>query len=117
MKHNAAGKLVYLGRCDQQVKINGYRIETGEIESLLARHEAIRDISVIASDSTTQGAHLVCCFTTSPDNEKNIIPELRELAKQSLPVYMRPVHYRCLDIMPKTINGKVDKQNIRLLLE
>lgn len=117
VKHNAAGKLVYLGRCDQQVKINGYRIETGEIESLLARHEAIRDISVIASSSTTHGPHLVCCFTTFPDKDKNVIPELRELAKQSLPVYMRPVYYRWLDIMPKTINGKVDKQSLSLSLE
>ncbi|EHY4895188.1 amino acid adenylation domain-containing protein [Salmonella enterica] len=117
VKHNAAGKLVYLGRCDQQVKINGYRIETGEIESLLARHEAIRDISVIASDSTTHGPHLVCCFTTSSDNKKNVIPELRALAKQTLPIYMRPVHYRRLDIMPKTINGKIDKQSLRISLE
>ncbi|CDL82086.1 amino acid adenylation domain-containing protein [Xenorhabdus szentirmaii] len=119
VRHNAAGKLVYLGRCDQQVKINGYRIETGEIESILARHEAISDISVIASHSVTHGHHLVCCFTSPDklDKEKNVIEQLRELAKETLPVYMRPMRYRRLDIMPKTINGKIDKQNLRLSLE
>jgi acyl-coenzyme A synthetase/AMP-(fatty) acid ligase len=58
----------------------------------------------------------VCCFT-SPDNGENVIEQLRHLAKETLPVYMRPVRYRRFDIMPKTINGKIDKQNLRLSLE
>ena len=46
----ADGDLEYLGRSDHQVKIRGFRIETGEIEGVLARHDAVRACAVIARD-------------------------------------------------------------------
>ncbi|AUH01487.1 hypothetical protein CWC46_17740 [Prodigiosinella confusarubida] len=111
VQHNANNDLIYLGRSDQQVKIHGYRIEIGEIESVLAQMESINDISVIATHSELHGHHLVCFFTsTTPAAE--IIEKLKSMAKKLLPVYMRPALYRKIDIMPKTVNGKVDKKNI-----
>ncbi|MDE9454650.1 amino acid adenylation domain-containing protein [Xenorhabdus bovienii] len=116
VQHNTHGELVYLGRCDQQVKINGYRIETGEIESVLAQYEGIDDISVIASHSDIYGHQLICFFTSSTSPEETI-EKLKCLARDTLPIYMRPIRYRKLDIMPKTVNGKVDKRNIIKSLE
>ncbi|MEG4685135.1 amino acid adenylation domain-containing protein [Enterobacter cloacae] len=116
VQYNATGKLVYMGRCDQQVKINGYRIEIGEIESVLARHESIIDISVITSHSEILGNHLVCCFASS-DNKPEVIEQLQTLAKELLPFYMRPLRYRGFDAIPKTINGKIDKQHLKLSVE
>lgn len=116
VQDNFAGALFYMGRCDQQVKINGYRIEIGEIESVLARHESIIDISVITSHSEILGHHLVCCFASS-DNKTAVIEQLHKLAKESLPFYMRPVRYRGFDSIPKTINGKIDKQHLKLSVE
>ncbi|EGQ5297305.1 hypothetical protein I4B40_004581, partial [Enterobacter cloacae] len=100
----------------QQVKINGYRIEIGEIESVLARLESIIDISVITSHSETLGHHLVCCFASN-DNKADVIEQLHKLAKELLPFYMRPIRYRGFDAIPKTINGKIDKQHLKLSVE
>ncbi|HFZ0820703.1 TPA: amino acid adenylation domain-containing protein [Enterobacter cloacae] len=116
VQYNSTGKLVYMGRCDQQVKINGYRIEIGEIESVLARLESIIDISVITSHSETLGHHLVCCFASN-DNKADVIEQLHKLAKELLPFYMRPIRYRGFDAIPKTINGKIDKQHLKLSVE
>lgn len=116
VKHNHIGELIYLGRCDQQVKINGYRIEIGEIESVLAQQEDVIDISVIAAHSPMHGHHLICFYTTSVTSER-VTEQLRSLAKVALPVYMRPMRYRKIDIMPKTVNGKIDKKSIMHSME
>lgn len=118
VKHNHDGELIYLGRCDDQVKINGFRIETGEIESVLAKIEEIDEILVLASETETHGHHLICFFTTSVNiQEEEIKEKLKSLAKTSLPIYMRPLRYRRIDIMKKTINGKVDKKSILKSME
>ncbi|WP_338804346.1 amino acid adenylation domain-containing protein [Xenorhabdus griffiniae] len=116
VSYNKKGELVYCGRCDQQVKINGYRIEIGEIESVLARYEKINDISVIASYSEVSRDYLICFFTSST-SEKESIGALTNLAKENLPIYMRPLRYRKIETIPKTINGKIDKKLILNYLE
>ncbi|UGA50612.1 MULTISPECIES: amino acid adenylation domain-containing protein [Dickeya] len=113
VKHNHDGELLYLGRCDDQVKINGFRIETGEIESVLAQIDDIDDISVLAAKTEMHGHHLICFFTTSSKiAEGDVKEKLKSLARLALPVYMRPMLYRRVDVMPKTVNGKVDKKLI-----
>ncbi|PHM72173.1 AMP-binding protein [Xenorhabdus sp. KJ12.1] len=113
--NNEKGQLVYYGRCDQQVKINGYRIEIGEVESVLTSYDKVNEILVIPSNSEIVGEHLICIFTSSI-TEEYVIDNLKELAKKLLPVYMRPLNYRRIDIMPKTINGKIDKEVIMNLM-
>ncbi|PHM62787.1 amino acid adenylation domain-containing protein [Xenorhabdus ishibashii] len=116
VSYNERGELVYCGRRDQQVKINGYRIEIGEIESVLARYEKINDISVMASYSEVSSDYLICFFTSSAP-AKESIGALTNLAKENLPIYMRPLRYRKIETMPKTINGKIDKKLILNYLE
>ncbi|WP_407340022.1 amino acid adenylation domain-containing protein [Dickeya ananatis] len=113
VKHNPKGELIYLGRCDEQVKINGFRIETGEIESVLAQLEEIDDISVLAAKTDIHGHHLIGFFTSSSaQDEEEIKEKLKSQARLALPVYMRPLRYRRIDVMPKTVNGKIDKKLI-----
>ncbi|TDC90505.1 non-ribosomal peptide synthetase [Actinomadura sp. 7K507] len=93
------GRLEYLGRADQQVQLRGFRIEPGEIESVLARHDTVSDVAVIVRDE-----RLVAYVAgTGVDSS-----ELRRFAGKDLPDHMVPAVVVELDALPLTVNGKLD---------
>jgi amino acid adenylation domain-containing protein/thioester reductase-like protein len=98
------GAIEFLGRMDRQVKINGYRIEIGEIEQVLLRHEAIREAVVLVGGSGQ--THNLCAFYTA----ERAVPaaEASVFAGIGLPTYMIPHVWVQLDRMPLTTNGKID---------
>lgn len=95
------GSIEFLGRCDTQVKVRGYRVELGEIEAVLREHPAVR--SAIA---TQQGQQVVAYVV--PAGERVPIAALRDHAAQRLPDYMVPVSLGWLDHVPTNASGKVD---------
>lgn len=98
------GVLMYVGRNDDQVKLNGVRIELGEIESTLARHPGVREVAVVLHKQRPEGASLVAYVTGEVSG-----PELQSHARRSLPVAMVPSRVVLLDRMPRTPNGKLDR--------
>ncbi|MFI0348970.1 amino acid adenylation domain-containing protein [Actinomadura sp. 9N407] len=94
----ADGRLEYLGRSDQQVQLRGFRIEPGEIEAVLARHEAVSDVAVIVRDE-----RLIAYIVGKDD-------DLRAHAAQHLPGYMVPAAVVELGALPLTSNGKLDRK-------
>ncbi|TDC44700.1 amino acid adenylation domain-containing protein, partial [Actinomadura sp. KC345] len=94
------GTLEYLGRADQQVQLRGFRIEPGEIEAVLTRHEAVRDAAVIVRDD-----RLIAYVVGSGIDSS----ELRRFAGGSLPGHMVPAVVVELDALPLTVNGKLDR--------
>jgi amino acid adenylation domain-containing protein len=102
------GTIQFLGRLDQQVKIRGFRVETGEIESALCRHPAVRQAAVVVTDAALhkQLIAYVAIGTRSP------IPatELQALLRSTLPAYMIPAHFVCLDQLPLDANGKINRR-------
>lgn len=98
----------YIGRSDFQVKINGYRIELGEIQSKLLSYPSIKDcyITVLESDNSKK----LCAYYVSNQIIKPI--ELKHFLASSLPSYMIPQHFVALEVMPMTINGKIDKSSL-----
>jgi surfactin family lipopeptide synthetase A len=108
------GNLEFLGRCDQQVKIRGLRIELGEVESMLTQHPDVREAAVMIHSNGSREPQLAAYVTT---HEKNATSsgELRVFLKSRLPAYMVPAAFHVLNSFPHTPNGKVDRQ--RLLLE
>jgi amino acid adenylation domain-containing protein len=101
------GNLDFLGRRDDQVKLNGYRIELGEIEVALSRHPAVREVLVLARAVPPQPAELVAYLVCSQQVEPR---ELRSLLEQSLPRFMVPAHFVFLEAFPLTPNRKIDKK-------
>lgn len=100
------GELVHLGRLDDQIKISGYRVELGEIESALRAHPGIGDVVVLAltNDDTIE---LATVYTGHPIPED----ELTQLV-QDLPEYMRPRTYHHRDSLPTNLNGKTDRRRL-----
>ncbi|MCQ0010489.1 non-ribosomal peptide synthetase [Actinomadura madurae] len=95
------GRLEYLGRADQQVQLRGFRIEPGEIESVLTRHETVQGAAVIVRDD-----RLVAYVVGNGVDTA----ELRRFAGRHLPGYMVPAAVVELDALPLTANGKLDRR-------
>ncbi|HEX7318159.1 MAG TPA: amino acid adenylation domain-containing protein [Pyrinomonadaceae bacterium] len=106
-RHLPDGRIEYLGRMDQQVKVRGFRIELGEIEAALCAHDAVRECVVEARDGG-DGKRLVAYFV--PEGDRAASAELREYLSERLPAYMVPTAFVMLDAMPLTANGKVDRR-------
>ncbi|MBV8199198.1 MAG: amino acid adenylation domain-containing protein, partial [Acidobacteria bacterium] len=103
------GSLEFLGRLDGQVKLRGFRIEIGEIETLLGRQPAVRDAVVLARQDGDGGRLLAYVVPASPASPP-AADELRAALQLQLPDYMVPASFVMLDALPLTPNGKVDRQ-------
>ncbi|MFW6012333.1 MAG: non-ribosomal peptide synthetase, partial [bacterium] len=108
-RHLADGRLDFLGRLDDQVKVRGFRIEPGEIEVLLARHETVREAAVIAHEDGDEAQRLVA-FVVPVKGAAPETPELRSFLSRWLPPYMVPSAVVVLELLPLTPNGKVDRR-------
>lgn len=100
------GRMVYIGRSDQQIKIRGYRIEAGEIEYTLMQHEQVHSAAVGVHESPAGKKIIAWCTPAErfqPDG-----PDLKRYLKKRLPEYMIPFEIFILDSLPVTPNGKLD---------
>ncbi|WP_425564008.1 amino acid adenylation domain-containing protein [Saccharothrix xinjiangensis] len=95
------GKLDYLGRADQQVKVRGFRVELGEVEAALRAHPHVSQVVVVVNEH-----RLVAYFV--PD-KPTTATELREHTTRVLPDHMVPAAFVALEKLPLTANGKLDR--------
>ncbi|MFJ4866395.1 amino acid adenylation domain-containing protein [Streptomyces sp. NPDC088748] len=102
------GELEFLGRIDHQVKVRGYRVEPGEVESALCTHPAVHAAVVIAREDTPGDVRLVSYLMAS-DKEAVSPVSLRKHVQSLLPEYMVPSAFVVLDRFPLTANGKIDR--------
>ncbi|GAA1959374.1 amino acid adenylation domain-containing protein [Amycolatopsis minnesotensis] len=106
-RRRADGALEYRGRSDDQVKVRGFRIEPGEIESVLGGHPAVSQVVVLLREDEPGTRRLVGYVV--PSGQPPAPPELREHAARSLPGHMVPAGFVVLDRLPLTSNGKLDR--------
>ncbi|HLM57759.1 MAG TPA: amino acid adenylation domain-containing protein, partial [Pyrinomonadaceae bacterium] len=102
------GNIEYLGRLDGQVKVRGFRIEPGEIERALVRHERVREAAVVVG--AEGGEKRLVAYLVADTPEPPAIRDLRQHLKESLPAYMLPSAFVFLDSLPLTPGGKVDRR-------
>ena len=103
------GQLVYLGRNDNQVKINGFRIELGEVEASIAEYPGVRQVFVTAHADHTGRQRLAAYFVTE-NGIKLEAHTLREFLVPRSPAQMIPAFYIQMESFPLTNNGKVDRK-------
>lgn len=101
--------LVHLGRVDDQVKINGRRVELGEIETALRGLPGIEEALVIAVPDAGRGLRLTAFYLGDPDREG----ARDSLLAERLPDYMIPREIVHLERLPLNANGKIDRSALR----
>nr|AGZ05272.1 McyE [Nostoc sp. 152] len=107
-KQTAPGVIEFIGRKDNQVKVNGYRIDPGEIEYQLSRHAQIERAIILPINVDNQTQLSAYCQT-----DKDIeIAEIREFLSKFLPVYMIPTSFIFLKQFPLTRHGKIDLRSL-----
>ncbi|ARU60334.1 non-ribosomal peptide synthetase [Tumebacillus avium] len=103
------GSVKFIGRADNQVKIRGMRVELGEIESALLRHENVKEAIVLLQE--TAGLKRLIGYVVPLDADHALkSEELRSMLKELLPEYMVPSYIMTLDAMPLNANGKTDRK-------
>jgi acyl carrier protein len=111
-RYRPDGTLEFLGRADHQVKVRGFRIEPGEIESCLSGHTSVQDAVVVARQDGPDDVRLVAYVTSRAGATPATVEDLRAFAKTRLPDYMVPSHVVVLGALPLTPNGKVDRARL-----
>ncbi len=106
----ADGELLHLGRLDDQLKVSGYRIEPGEIESVLATVPAIQQAVATVSGPATDARLVAYVVYRAEAGRRPSASELRRLLRERLPDYMIPAMIVELSEVPLTPNGKVDRR-------
>jgi acyl carrier protein len=110
------GLLQFMGRIDYQVKLRGFRIEPGEVESVLGEHPAVHQAVVVCVtlENMPGNNQLVACIVPS----QTVAPtagDLRDFLKKKLPDYAIPSAFLILETLPLTTSGKVDRQTLLAL--
>ncbi len=104
------GNIIFLGRKDNQIKIGGHRIEIGEIENLVLKHEEIASCYVDVQTNDSEFSSIVLYYSSKKKVGSQI---LRAYLKEFLPNYMIPSKVIYVAKMPNKVNGKIDIDRLR----
>ena len=96
------------GTKDHQVKVQGHRIEIGEIETILEQHGGVRQ-AVVAAVGAPRGPRKLVAYIVPKQEVELKDDDLRDYLAARLPSYMVPAIFRIKDSLPLSSNGKVDR--------
>jgi len=102
----STGEVQLSGRADNQIKIDGYRMEAGEIEYQLLALNQLKEAVVMAKEHN--GSKLLVAYLVSSGEIED--EEIRTQLLKALPIYMVPSLFIRLNEMPQTANGKIDRK-------
>ena len=109
------GSIHFRGRIDDQVKLRGFRVELGEIETQLARSEGVGQAAVVLRND--DGLDQLVAFMVPERGAAasgGLDPvRLRAQLRESLPPYMVPSRFESVDELPRLASGKVDRNRLK----
>jgi amino acid adenylation domain-containing protein len=108
---SADGELRFHGRVDSQIKLRGFRIEIGEIESHLSEAPGVAKVAVTRRSGENSDERLIA-FVVPEDSQRVDAPALRQHLQDRLPQYMVPQHFVAIDALPLTQNRKIDYRRL-----
>jgi amino acid adenylation domain-containing protein len=109
VRYRSDGNIEFLRRMDQQVKVRGFRVELGEIESVLNQYWAIRE-SVVVDTKDSSGNTRLIAYIVFEDGVEATASEILALLQEKLPSYMLPSAFVTIEEIPLTANGKLDRR-------
>ena len=104
------GRLDFLGRGDEQVKVRGYRIELGEIETCMRQCPGVDTAAVVVQSANTPEAIIVGFYVSAEGS--SLTDKLSTEMKTHLPDFMVPAHLVCVPDLPYQPNGKLDRRKL-----
>ncbi|MEO8337524.1 MAG: amino acid adenylation domain-containing protein, partial [bacterium] len=121
VRRRPSGRIEFLGRADDQVKVRGYRLELGDVEHELRQHPGIADCVVVArsapSDDGQPGETTLAAYVVwrtggyeTAHAERPTVERVTEWLRERVPDHMVPTTIMVLDALPLSANGKVDKR-------
>ncbi len=108
------GLLYYHGRKDRMLKINGNRVELGEIEAIFSHMPDIKEVAAIVV-ATESAQNIVVYYSLHDTAKKLSLLEIKRFCSQYLPRYMIPKTARKLQELPKNQNGKIDYLALKMM--
>ncbi|MFD8143178.1 amino acid adenylation domain-containing protein [Streptomyces sp. NPDC059708] len=108
------GLLGFEGRADDEVKINGHRVDPASVESVLSGHPAVREAAVVAVAAPGGGRRLAAFVVAEPGTDG---PALREHTRLALPAAAVPGSFELVPALPRTSSGKIDRKALRAAVE
>ena len=109
------GGLMWAGRLDDQVKVRGFRVEPGEVESALLDHPWVREAVCAVRADEAGDERLVAWVVPQAEAEAAPMEDLRAHMRERLPAYLIPDLLSVIEAMPLTANGKVDRGALRVV--
>lgn len=120
VRRRESGRIEFLGRADDQVKVRGYRLELGDVEHELRQHPGIADVVVVARSTPTAdgqpGETTLVAYVVwrtggyeAAHAERPTVEKVNEWLRARVPDHMVPSAIMVLDALPLSANGKVDK--------
>ncbi|MFJ1866071.1 amino acid adenylation domain-containing protein [Streptomyces sp. NPDC088097] len=104
------GQLGFQGRADDEVKINGHRVDPASVESVLTGHPGVREAAVVALEAA-DGVRRLAAFVAADEGVD--AAELRERVRTRLPAAAVPSSFTLLPALPRTSSGKIDRKALR----
>jgi acyl-coenzyme A synthetase/AMP-(fatty) acid ligase len=94
------------------IKTRGYRVELGEIEAVMVAHPAVEEAVALAVPDDEIG-NTIRAIVSLGDSHSVTSPELKRHCAEKLPPYMIPEEIEFRDSLPRTGNGKIDRQRLQ----
>lgn len=116
VRYQEDGTIVYLGRRDHQIKLRGYRVEAGEIQSVINRHPQVKE-SLVDVIKNPLGLDQLVAWVASGRHSQNddaLLLELKQITQSNLPQFMLPDSWVVIESFQLTANGKIDRKALPL---
>jgi len=113
--YDEQGYLWYVGRNDDVIKSSGYRIGPFEVESVLLKHPAVAETAVTGIPDPIRGFNVKATIVLAKNYQASdtLVKELQDFVKQNTAPYKYPRVIEFVSELPKTINGKIRRAEIR----
>ncbi|MBL1285930.1 amino acid adenylation domain-containing protein [Streptomyces sp. NPDC057067] len=107
---DARGALEFRGRIDDQVKVDGYRIEPGEVAAALSGLPDLKEAVVLAREDVVPGRKILVAYVVPSGSAEGLVPRLRLALHHRLPRYMHPSVIVVMEEFPLTLGSKTDRR-------